>query len=84
MSEYPVPTPNAGLVKITAGPDGNIWFTERAANKVGRFTPTTQVMLELNVAGGPSGIVAGPDGNVWLTEEFNHEVVRAGGVSSTR
>jgi virginiamycin B lyase len=24
---------------ITAGPDGNLWFTEQVGNKIGRITP---------------------------------------------
>jgi streptogramin lyase len=28
---------------ITAGPDGNIWFTMRFVPKVGRITPTGQM-----------------------------------------
>jgi hypothetical protein len=31
-------TPNASLTGITAGPDGNIWFTELGANRIGRLT----------------------------------------------
>jgi streptogramin lyase len=33
---YAVPTPNAGPAGITAGPDGNVWFTEQTVNKLGR------------------------------------------------
>ena len=32
-------TPGVGLHGITSGPDGNIWFTEQLAGKVGRFLP---------------------------------------------
>jgi virginiamycin B lyase len=34
-----VPTANAGLQDIVAGPDGNLWFTEGGGNKIGRITP---------------------------------------------
>ena len=37
-AEFPVPTANADLTFITGGPDGNIWFTETNANKIGRLT----------------------------------------------
>ncbi len=46
VTEYNIPTSNSGPRVITAGPDGNIWFTECTANKIGRaiLTPTiTQV-----------------------------------------
>ena len=31
-------TPNAGLYFITPGPDGNLWFTEQIAHRIGRIT----------------------------------------------
>ena len=37
-SEFPVPTLSSDVTDITAGPDGNLWFTEHAANKIGRIT----------------------------------------------
>ncbi len=37
FSDYALPSPNGDPNFITKGPDGNIWFTEYAANKVARF-----------------------------------------------
>lgn len=37
LTQYPVPTAHAGLGGLTLGPDGNIWFTETTANKIGRL-----------------------------------------------
>ncbi len=34
---YEVPTPDTVMHRITQGPDGNIWFTELAADKLGRL-----------------------------------------------
>lgn len=31
-------TAGGGLVGITAGPDGNLWFTEESGNKIGRIS----------------------------------------------
>ena len=53
---------------ITAGPDGNLWFTEESHNAVGRITPGA-VITELTAGfptGSPRGIVTGPDGNLWV------------------
>jgi virginiamycin B lyase len=33
------PSSLSGPTGITVGPDGNIWFTERTANKICRFVP---------------------------------------------
>jgi hypothetical protein len=55
---------------ITAGPDGNLWVTEPAANKVAKVTPSGTVteypVPTANAA--PQFITAGPDGNLWVTE----------------
>ena len=37
VTEYPLPTP-APPTGIAAGPDGALWFTEPAANRIGRIT----------------------------------------------
>jgi len=41
---YEVPTPNTVMHRITQGPDGAIWFTELAADQVGRlkFMPAAE------------------------------------------
>ena len=33
--ELPIPTSNSDPFGITAGPDGNVWFTENLGNKIG-------------------------------------------------
>jgi hypothetical protein len=58
---------------IAAGPDGNIWFAERASNKIGMIdlADGTYAFTEFDIPTDntqPVGIVAGPDGNVWFTE----------------
>src|SRR5262249_45016316 len=70
-------TPNAQPVRITLGPDGNLWFTE-AANQVGRITPdgTVSEFTVPTFPGGLRGITAGPDGNVWFTEASPHHLGR--------
>ena len=58
------------LEGITAGPDGNVWFTENIGGRIGRITPTgeiTEFPVAASVRPRPSGITAGPDGNVWFT-----------------
>jgi len=60
---------------IDAGPDGNLWFTELFAQRIGRITPGGAI-TEFPIPGGkqdpfasgaPFGITAGPDNNLWFT-----------------
>ncbi|MDB5619894.1 hypothetical protein [Tardiphaga sp.] len=55
---------------ITVGPDGHIWFTELAANKIGRVTLTGAFTeFEIPTENAQAyGIVTGPDQNLWFTE----------------
>ncbi len=39
VREFPLPTANSAPGAITAGPDGALWFTEGAGNRIGRITP---------------------------------------------
>ena len=70
VTAYPVPTPNGGPAGITAGPDGALWFTERAGNRIGRITtPGAITEYPIPTAGArPFGITVGPDGALWFTE----------------
>jgi virginiamycin B lyase len=56
--------------EITAGSDGNIWFTVGGVldKQVGRITPSGAV-TEYEITGDPTlkGITSGPDGNLWAT-----------------
>ena len=42
ISEFPTPTVAAGPEAITSGPDGNFWFIESGADKIGTINPTTR------------------------------------------
>jgi streptogramin lyase len=37
VSEFAIPTPGSGTIGVTRGPDNAVWFTETAANKIGRL-----------------------------------------------
>ncbi len=67
--EFPIPTARSGPVGITAGPDGNLWFTEFDGDNIGRVTPDgTITEFALPAFSGATDIAAGADGNVWFTE----------------
>ena len=70
ITEFDLPTANAGPHFITAGPDGNLWFTEYGAGKIGRITPSGLITeFDAPSGAGPTTIAAGPDGNVWYLDE---------------
>jgi streptogramin lyase len=64
---------------ITAGPDGNLWFTEPVSNRIGRLTPSgvvTEFNAGISPGSGLAGITTGPDGNLWFTESSTHRIGR--------
>ncbi len=68
--EYTISTGGSQPAYIAAGPDGNLWFTESGANKIGKIS-TGGVIVEYVIPTAnsvPAGIVTGPDGNLWFTE----------------
>src|SRR5436309_8965746 len=74
----PACTIAGGPTSIIAGRDGNLWFTERFGNKIGRLAPTSGLITEFcqvltagnpsGITGSPRGITVGPDGNIWFAE----------------
>jgi streptogramin lyase len=76
--EYAIPTASAGPVSIVTGPDGALWFTEIAANKIGRITPAGEFM-EFPIPtpnSQPDEIDVGPDGNLWFAEILGNKIGR--------
>jgi streptogramin lyase len=69
------PLLNAGN-SITAGPDGNLWFTMLNTNQIGRITPTGVITTFAipTANAGPAVIVPGPDGNLWFTESTSNKI----------
>lgn len=67
---FSLPTSSAAPKGITAGIDGNIWFTESAGNKVGRISTSGQIaeFALPTPAAAPNAITPGADGNLWFTE----------------
>jgi streptogramin lyase len=63
------PSNVAQPTSIVTGPDGNLWFTSSANDRIGRIDPDTLQVATFTLGGAlePVGIVAGPDGNLWFT-----------------
>ena len=83
ISEFPIPTPESIPQGITAGPDGNLWFTEADGNKIGRITLNGTISeFPISTSASPpfaitsGGITAGPDGNLWFTEAQGNQIGR--------
>jgi len=79
ITEFTVPTAASNPFGITAGPDGNIWFTEQAANKIGRIKADGSRVDDFPVYtadSGPTCITAGPDGDLWFTEQAANKIGR--------
>ena len=76
IAEFQIPTANSYPYGITAGPDGNIWFTESSFTEpngsiIGRITPNgtiTEFPLPNKFNSNPFPITVGPDGNLWFAE----------------
>jgi streptogramin lyase len=70
IAEFPLPTAGAHPIDIAAGPDGNVWFDETTAGKIGRITPTGTI-TEFSVPSDGlqlTGVTGGPDGNIWFCQ----------------
>jgi streptogramin lyase len=93
IHEFPLPY-KAGYGSqpsgITAGPDGNLWFTEYASNAIGSITPTGTIQdIQRSIkefvlpdsdrrpfSAGPTGITKGPDGNLWYADYLEGKIGR--------
>ena len=68
---FKVPTAGSDPRHITAGPDGNMWFTESNINvgKIGRIDAAGTITEFVVPTQGsqPDDIVSGPDGALWFT-----------------
>ncbi len=82
ITEIPISPASGGVTilpyRITAGPDGNLWFTENSTGGIGMVTvtanpasdPITSIPIPTTVISDPQpkGIVTGPDGSVWFAD----------------
>jgi virginiamycin B lyase len=68
---------------IAADKNGDIWFTEADANRIGRFHPATTTFTEYPLPQGsisPGGIALGSDKRIWFT--FEQAVGSRGGIGA--
>ena len=70
-TEFAVCHPYCRPWGITAGPEGDVWFTLPVAGEVGRITPTAGRSPASRSPWGPTKptmIAAGADGNLWIAD----------------
>jgi streptogramin lyase len=78
IQEFPLPA-DSTPTQIVAGPDGNYWFTEGTANRIGIVSPDGRSLIERPLPtpnANPQGITLGPDGNLWFVEESAMQIGR--------
>ncbi|SPF50343.1 Virginiamycin B lyase (modular protein) [Candidatus Sulfopaludibacter sp. SbA4] len=86
FTEFPLATSGNSPDNIVTGPDGALWLTEFAGNKIGRVS-TTGAITEFSIptsGSQPYGITPGPDGALWFTEYASSKIGRittAGAIS---
>jgi len=78
IAEFTIPTAGAYPWFITSGPDGNLWFSEWYAKKIGQITPWGSIteFAMPSGSGFPDGITTGPDGNIWFAEAEVNKIGR--------
>jgi len=69
FKEFVIPTHNSRPVDITVDNEGYVWFTESAADRIGRLNSTDGTFTEYPVLEGsrPWGITADSRGFIWFT-----------------
>ena len=78
ITGFPLPAAGGWPAAIAKGPDGNLWFTEAGAARIGRITPagTVTVFPVESFETYSDAITAGPDGNLWFTRQFGNQIGR--------
>ncbi len=78
---FPIPSSDADPGRIVTAPGGDMWFTERDTDKVGRITPSghiTEYALPATTAGDVEGSVmdldVDPHGDVWVVYDYGRYV----------
>jgi len=75
ITEFRLSASNSQTGDITAGPDGNLWFTEVGA--IGRITPNGQITAFPLPSSSVSGDITSGSGNtLWFTEFGSNKIGR--------
>src|SRR5947208_15683450 len=79
FKEFPLPNPGSGPTTIAVAPDGTLWFTEGAGNRIGRMAQDGSGLREFDLphpGSAPRIITVGSDGNFWFSEHLGNRMGR--------
>lgn len=73
ISEFNPKSTSFGGYSDAVGPDGNVWYPEYSANKIGYYTPATGANADIDVSatGYPQFVANGGDGNIWFESTYS-------------
>lgn len=70
VDKFPSPTANSQPYDLVLR-NGDVWFTEKAGNKLARLIPQTGVITEFTIPTAnskPTGLAVAPDGLIWVAQ----------------
>src|SRR5581483_9693559 len=76
---FSLPHPASGPTTIAIAPDGTLWFTEAAGNRIGRLAPDGGSLQEFDLphaGSSPRIITIGADGRFWFSEHLGNRIGR--------
>jgi streptogramin lyase len=76
---HALPDKASSPTTVTVLPDGTVWFTEGAGNRIGRMNPDGSGLKEFplpNPGSQPRIIARGADGNLWFSEHLGNRMGR--------
>ena len=78
VTDYALPNSQSGPAGLAVAPDGSVWFSEAAGNRIGHID-ANGALREFAVPSPramPTGITIGPDGDIWFAEEAGSAIGR--------
>jgi streptogramin lyase len=79
ITEFETPTMESGPTSIHIGKEGDVWFTERGGNKIGRLHPATGAITEYDIPTPMSvatGITVDAEGLIWYASKMASKIGR--------
>lgn len=79
VHSFALPHPRSVPTTIAIAPDGRVWFTESAGDRIGRINPDGGDLTEFALPhslSAPRIIARGADGNLWFSEHSGNRIGR--------